>query len=112
MAMKGYSAFPQSSSITEALPSDCLVSYPEHWFEGKSYSFTEMQSVYSKAPANLTTYPSGATTPDQSGPVSDGNKGLLRIPQSSSITEALPSDCLVSYPEHWFEGKSYSFAEI
>ena len=28
---------------------------------------------------------SGATTPGQSGPESDGNEGVLRIPQSSSI---------------------------
>ena len=41
-----------------------------------------------------------ATTPGQSEPGSDGNKGVLHIPQSSSITEALPSDCLVSYSEH------------
>ena len=40
---------------------------------------------------------SGATRPGQSGPGSDGNEGVLRIPQSSSITEASPSDCLVSY---------------
>ena len=40
---------------------------------------------------------SGATTPGQSGPDSDGNEGGLRIPQNSSITEASPSDCLVSY---------------
>ena len=44
---------------------------------------------------------SGATTPGQSGPGSDGNEGVLSIPQSSSITEALPSDCLVSYPGHY-----------
>ena len=43
---------------------------------------------------------SGATTPSQSGPWSDGNNGVLHIPQSSSITEAPPSDCLVWYPEH------------
>ena len=29
---------------------------------------------------------SGATTPGQSGPGSDGNEGVLHIPQSSSIT--------------------------
>ena len=29
---------------------------------------------------------SGATTPGQSGPGSDGNKEVLHIPQSSSIT--------------------------
>ena len=43
---------------------------------------------------------SGTTTPGQSGPWSDGSDGLLSIPQSSSITEASPSDCLVSNPGH------------
>ena len=41
---------------------------------------------------------SGATTLGQSGPGSDGNKGVLRISQSSSIAVTSPSDCLVSYP--------------
>ena len=41
---------------------------------------------------------SSATTPDQSGPWSNGNKGVLRIPQASNITGTLPLDCLVSYP--------------
>ena len=40
---------------------------------------------------------SGATTPDQSGPGSNGNEGVLRIPQSLSIAGTSPSDCLVSY---------------
>ena len=40
---------------------------------------------------------SGATTLGQSGPVSDGNEGVLHITQSSSITGASPSDCLMSY---------------
>ena len=39
---------------------------------------------------------SGATTQGQNEPGSDGNEGVLRIPQSSSIIEASPSDCLVS----------------
>ena len=43
---------------------------------------------------------SGATTPDLSGPGRDGNNGVLCIPQSSSITGASPSDCLVSYLGH------------
>ena len=43
---------------------------------------------------------SGATTPGHSGPGSDGNEGVLCIPQSSSITETSLSDCLVSYPGH------------
>ena len=53
----------------------------------------------------------GATTPGQSGFESDGNEGVLRIPQISSITKALPSNCLVSYPEHSL-GKSYLSAEL
>ena len=51
MAMKGYSAFPQSSSITGTLPSDCFVSYPGY-SSGESYPSAEVQSVYSTAPAD------------------------------------------------------------
>ena len=54
---------------------------------------------------------SSATSLGQSEPVSDDNKGVLHIPQSSSITEASPSDCLVSYPEHWLR-ESYPSAEM
>ena len=36
---------------------------------------------------------SGTTTPDLSGPRSDGNEELLRIPQSSSFTKPSPSKC-------------------
>ena len=44
----------------------------------------------------------GVVAPDMilSEPGSDGNEGICCIPQSSSITEASPSDCLVSYPGH------------
>ena len=41
-----------------------------------------------------------ATNPAHCGPGNDGNEGILRIPQSSSITGALPSDCLESYLGH------------
>ena len=37
---------------------------------------------------------SGATTPGQSGPGSNGNEEVFCIPQSSRITGASPSDCL------------------
>ena len=47
---------------------------------------------------------SGATTPGQSGPGSNGNEGVLHIPQSSSITGTPPSDHLVSYPGHSLGG--------
>ena len=40
---------------------------------------------------------SGATSPGQSGPGSDGNEGVLRILQKSSISKSSPSDCLMSY---------------
>ena len=43
---------------------------------------------------------SGATRLSQSQPKSDGNEGVLHIPQSSSITGALPSDCFKSYLGH------------
>ena len=43
---------------------------------------------------------SGATTPDQSEPGSNGNEGVLCITQSPSITGTSPSDCLVSYLGH------------
>ena len=43
---------------------------------------------------------SGVTTPGQSGPGSNGNKGVLCIPQSSSNLGTSPPDCLVSYPGH------------
>ena len=45
---------------------------------------------------------SGATTPGQSEPGSNGNEGVLSIPQSSGINGTSPSDCLVSYLEHLF----------
>ena len=47
---------------------------------------------------------SGATTPGQGGPGIDGNKGVLHIFQSSSITGTSLSDCLVSYPGHSLVG--------
>ena len=41
--------------------------------------------------------PSASTTPGQSGAGSDGNEGVLSIPQSSSITRTSTLVCLVSY---------------
>ena len=43
---------PQSSSITEALPSDGSVSYPGHSLLAGSYPSGEMQSLYSTAATN------------------------------------------------------------
>ena len=47
---------------------------------------------------------SGATTLGQSGPRSNGNEGVFRITQSSSITGTSPSDCFVSYPGYSLMG--------
>ena len=43
----------------------------------------------------------GANAPSQSGLGSNSNEGVLRIPQSFSITGASPSDFLVSYQDIW-----------
>ena len=53
----------------------------------------------------------GALTSDQNRPRSDDNKVVLHIPQSSSITEASLSDCLVSY-QRYSLGESYPSAEM
>ena len=56
---------------------------------------------------------SDATTPDQSGPGSDGNEEVLRIPQSPGITGASPSDCLMPYSgDSLVVGESYLSAEL
>ena len=47
---------------------------------------------------------SGSNTPGQSRLGSDGKERALRIPQSSSITGALPYDCLLSYPGYSLGG--------
>ena len=54
---------------------------------------------------------SGATTPGQSGPRSNDNKGILCIPQNPSITGATPLDCFVSYLGLSL-GESHSTAEM
>ena len=54
---------------------------------------------------------SGATTPGLSGPGSDGNEGVLCIPQSFSTAGTSRSDCLVSLPGHSLAG-SYPSAEV
>ncbi len=55
---------------------------------------------------------SGATTPGQSGPGSDGNEGVLSSPQSSNTAGTSSSDCLVTYPGHSFGVESLPFAEV
>ena len=52
---------------------------------------------------------SGTTTLGQSGPGSNGNEGVLLIPQSSKAG-ASPSDCLMSYLGHLEE--SYLSADV
>ena len=47
---------------------------------------------------------SGATTPNQSGPGSDGNEGALCISQISSITRNLTIRLFFSYPGYSLVG--------
>ena len=54
---------------------------------------------------------SGATISGQNGRKSDGNKEILRIPQSFSITGASLSEFLVSYPRYSL-GESYPSVEM
>ena len=56
---------------------------------------------------------SDATTLGQCRPGSDGNEGVLHIPQSSCITGALLSNSLRSYQGHslWV-AETYPFAEM
>ena len=54
---------------------------------------------------------SGVITPGQSGPGSDGDEGVLCIPQNCSITGVTSSDCLVSYTGHSLK-ESYPSAEM
>ena len=55
---------------------------------------------------------SGATTPGQKELRSDGNEGVICIPQSSSIIRASPLDCLVSSLGHSLGRGSYPSAEM
>ena len=64
-------------------------------------------SKSSVCPINRTL--SGAITLGHSGPRSDVNKRVLCVSQSSSITRASPSDCLVLYTGH--SGESFSTAQ-
>ena len=48
-----------------------------------------------------------ATSRGQNWPGSDGDEGVPRIPQNSSITAASPLDGLVSYSGHLFGGRYY-----
>ena len=95
----------------------CLhaVSMSKHLYF-KQFSLTEVRSLNIKTVLfqviqfNISTHFSSispidrnltdATTPGQSELGSDGNEGITRIPQSSSISGTSPSDCFVSYPEH------------
>ena len=58
----------------------------------QTIQFSKSAPFSSIWPIDMT--PSGATTPNQSGPGSDSNEGVLRILQSFSITGITPSNYL------------------
>ena len=75
----------------------------------QAIQFTISTNIFSTWPIKRTL--SGATTPGQSGPESDGNERVLWFSQSSSIIETARLDCFVSYPGHSAEKKTlYSTA--
>ena len=53
----------------------------------------------------------GTTSPGQSGFMSNGNKGVLLIPQSSK-NKSSPSKNFESYPRHMLPGESYPSLEM
>ena len=96
---EGASRIPQSPSITGISGSDCLVSYPGHSL-GWVLPLCRFSVGKFNSSSRLGKSLSRATIPGQSEPGSNGNEGVLRIPQSPSITGTSGSDCLVSYPKH------------
>ena len=65
-------------------------------FQANQFSIsTQFSSIWSRDRTL-----SGAITPGQSGPGSDGNERVLLIPQSPSIIGTSPSDCFMFYPGH------------
>ena len=51
----------------------------------------------------------GTTNPSPSGPWSDGNEGVARVPQSSSITKTPPSDFFMFIRDtHWVGAEKQS----
>ena len=77
-------------------------SISSNWVYHKTVLFQAVQCSISRQFSSIWSIdrtPSSADTPGQSVPGSDDSEEVLRIPQSSSITGASPSDCLVSYQE-------------
>ena len=102
---------PQNSSITEATPSDCLVSYLGYFgvcgggflpLQKCSLCILQPQPTGPCVQSNSSIWPidrtlSGTTTPGQGGPKSNGNERIRHI---SQISKALPSNGLISHAGH------------
>ena len=72
-----------------------------HGFNFETVSLQKIQfsiSTQFRSIWNIDWILSIVTTPGQSGPGSNGNEGVLQIPQTSSISGSPSSDNLVSYP--------------
>ncbi len=80
-------------------------------FQTIQFSISYLFAFSLNVKQNYLTHRSGAATSGQNLPGSYGIKGVLRIPQSSSISGASQSDCLISYSGHSFVG-SYPSAEM
>ena len=79
----------------------------ENWVQSSVESYQRFKTWYIMPPRLtliILRYESRISVAIQSGPRTNGNEGVLRIPQSSRITKASPSDYLVSYSRHSFGG--------
>ena len=103
--------FPQTFE-TGASPSDGLCQIQDTIWGRDLTPLQRLQSVYSTAPVEWAKFSIGTyhvlPLVVRVNPGSDGNKGVLRITQSSSITGASPSDCLVSYQDTYWESPTPS----
>ena len=102
MAIKGYSAFPKDPEMSKAVLFQaiqfrmCTDSLSKRFYFKIQFTISsQFSSIWHKAWTL-----SSATTTGHSRPGSDGNKGVLCIPQSFTITGASSSDCLTSYLGH------------
>ena len=109
--------FELFSSVNKVKWFQVLISITDNSIKYQSFSYTQLNektvlfptiqlsiSIHSSSFCPIVMTLSGATISGQSGPGSDANKEVCHIPQSSSISGASPSGCLVSYSEQSLGG--------
>ena len=95
--------------IIQFIMNFCFTQFNSKTVRSQTILFSVITQFISIWPLDKTL--SNATTPGQSEFRSDGSERALRIPHISSITEASPSNSLMSHPGHTLE-ESYPSAEM